>query len=177
MTRHPGGGIFTSGVDFPIPSFNNNGHVAFQGATASGFTQGIYDNVSGSLARLVGSGDAAPGGGTFALFHTTTSINNADNIAFSGILSGSVADGIWVARGGGIDKVAVEGDVAPGGGGAIFGTGAWASSPRPSGWMRPATRHSRQVSDGTRGLFSEGLGGLHAVAHCRRMSAPDIGRR
>ncbi len=171
----PGGGIFTSSVDFPIPSFNNNGHVAFQGATASGFTQGIYDNVSGSLARLVGSGDAAPGGGTFALFNTTTSINDANDIAFSGILSGSVADGIWVSRGGGIQKIAVEGDVAPGGGGAVFGTGALGIE---SGFIgldaSGDAAFTSWLSDGTRGLFSEGLGGLHAVAISGNV-APDSG--
>jgi hypothetical protein len=171
----PGGGTFTSVVDFPVPSFNNNGHVAFRGATTGGPSQGIYNDVSGSLARLVASGDAAPGGGTFALFNTTTSINNADNIAFGGILSGSVADGIWVSRGGGIDKVAVEGDLAPGGGGAVFGTGALGIE---SGFIgldaSGNAAFTSWLSDGTRGLFSEGLGGLHAVAISGDV-APDSG--
>jgi hypothetical protein len=161
----PGGGTFTSVVDFPIPSFNNNGHVAFRGATTGGPGQGIYHDVSGSLARLVAAGEAAPGGGTFALFNTTTSINSADDIAFSGILSGSVADGIWVSRGGGIDKVAVEGDLAPGGGGAVFGTGALGIESSFIGLDAAGNAaFTSWLSNGTRGLFSEGLGGLHPVA-------------
>jgi hypothetical protein len=169
-------GVFSS--DFRIPAISNDGHVAFAGqANGSPGGQGVWTDRTGSLVRLAGNGDAAPGGGTFStLFNDTVGINANDDIVFSAkLVGGTVPDGIWVARGGGIDKVAVEGDLAPSGGGATFSTGATGIDSGALGLSAAGeTAFTATLSDARRGLFSEGLGGLHAVA-LSGDTAPDSG--
>ncbi len=164
--------------DFFIPSINNAGHVAFVGSTTGGASgEGIWTNSSGPLSKVVSSGDPAPGGGTFSiLFNDTTAINNNDDIVFSArLVGGTVPDGIWVSRGAMIDKVAVEGDPAPGGGGAVFGTGGQGINSAVLGLDAAGdAAFTSYLSDGRLGLYAESFGGLHAVALTGDI-APDTG--
>lgn len=172
----PGGGVFAANVDFAAPAINGAGSVAFVGTTSNGAAEAVYTNLSGSLARVVGTGNAAPGGGTFSsIFHSTVALNDAGNIAFSAALNVTVADGIWVVRNGGIQKVAVEGDVAPGGGGAVFGAGSPGINTGFIGLDAAGdAAFYATLSNAQRGLFSEGLGGLHGVGLSGTV-APDTG--
>ncbi len=153
---------------FRIPAINNGGHAAFVAAiTSGGAGEGVWTNRSGSLARLVGNGDSAPGGGTFSiLFNDTVAINDTGDIVFSAnLVGGTVPDGIWVARNGGIEKVVLEGDVAPGSGGHVYGTAALGIESAFLGLdANGNAAFTSYLDDGRRGLFSEGLGALHAVA-------------
>ncbi len=164
---------------FGIPAINDNGAISMTaGITSGGTGEGIWTNRSGSLARLAGNGDAAPGGGTFSiLFSDTTAINTNGDIVFSAnLVGGTVPDGVWVARGGGIDKVAVEGDLAPGGGGATFrASGGTGIEPSFLGLdENGGAAFTSYLSDGRRGLFTEGFGALDAVAISGDL-APDSG--
>ncbi len=168
-------GIFNA---FATPAINNAGHIAMVGGITGGSSgEGVWTDSSGSLSKVVASGDLAPGGGTFSiLFNDTTAINNSDDIVFSArLVGGTVPDGIWVARGGGIDKVAVEGDLAPGGGGAVFGTGGTGINSTTLGIDAAGdAAFTAYLSDGRLGLYSESFGGLHAVALTGDV-APDTG--
>jgi PEP-CTERM motif len=164
--------------NFYTPSINNSGQVAFVGHINLGGTgDGVWTNVPGPLTRLVGNNDPAPGGGNFSIiFNHTTAINGNGDVAFSAELQGgAVPDGIWVSRGGGIDKVAVEGDVAPGAGGATFSdSGAGIDATTLGLDSAGDAAFTAQLSDGRFGLFSEAFGGLNPVALTGDV-APDTG--
>jgi hypothetical protein len=134
----PGGGTFEGTyVNYGI---NNRGDVIYQGlATGSAVSSGTPPNYSGmSLAlyeqsrdgvstRLVGPGDAAPGGGVFDDAWNGSN-NNAGDVAFSAHVQGdpcisifvpfACGDSQYLRNGvtGAITSIAHQGDPAPGGG-------------------------------------------------------------
>src|SRR6266849_7405924 len=86
---------------------------------------GVAASVHGesvSLRQVVAAGQPAPGGGTFEHFSIESQpvvapVNARGEIAFfATLLRGPAAEGLFLASGPRIDKVALEGDRAPGGG-------------------------------------------------------------
>ncbi len=117
-------GVFTS---FGGPSINNSGHVAFLAGTnittsvGSLGAAGVWTNSNtGALRKVALQGEAAPGTSTTfsQLFRDAAVINNSGNVAFSatlvGLIAGGLREGIWVERGGVVEKVAFESESAPG---------------------------------------------------------------
>ncbi len=75
-----------------------------------------------AIQRVVAAGQTAPGGGTFERFNVESlpvvaPVNDRGQITFfASLLRGAAAEGLFLASGPVITKVAVEGDPAPGGG-------------------------------------------------------------
>ncbi len=176
-----------SGVNFSTTSagpfgpavLNGAGQIAFFARlTGSGVDStnntGIWSNRSGSLALVVRSGDQAPGTPSGVNYSSVNSpgLNDAGQIAFNGLLTGSGVDstndwGIWSEGSGSLALVAREGDHAPG---------------TPSGvnysnlFISPVLNDAGQTAfyaeltgsgvDATndRGIWSEGSGSLALVA-------------
>jgi hypothetical protein len=106
------GAVATSGdIVFPdTPVLNDSGSVAFLDLLSGGLF--LYSN--GAISPLVRAGDPAPGGDTFLQISFPT-MNNSGQVAFTAFLA-SGNQGIFLASGGTITKIAVTGDVFPHGG-------------------------------------------------------------
>jgi hypothetical protein len=98
-------------------AINSAGDVAFIDA----FSQAIKIFSNGSIHRVVGPGDAAPGGGSFLFFLSNIGVNQSDQIVFNAFLS-SGNSGIFLASGQTITKIISQGDVLPDGGLFAFAT-------------------------------------------------------
>src|SRR5881296_3424282 len=83
---------------------------------------GLHAEDPSSLRRVVITGQAVPGGGTFDRFSVESlpivaPINNKGQVAFfATILRGRASEGYFLASGPRISKLAADGDPAPGGG-------------------------------------------------------------
>ncbi len=103
----------------PSP-INDAGQVVFRGFSQS--LGGIYvGSSSGTIERIALATEAAPGGGSFtsSLVQTNMSINQSGLIAFVANTSGGPGQnqGVFVrSPGGSLNRIAVSGDPAPGGG-------------------------------------------------------------
>ena len=107
----PVGAVF--GKRYESPRINLAGTVAFIAHPKAGPRRLYRYPDGGAPSVLASAGDAAPGGSTFKRFRAP-SINNAGDVAFISDLQGG--EGVYVASGGGgIVKVARDGDAAPGG--------------------------------------------------------------
>jgi len=78
------------------------------------FTGALFLFSNGTLSRLVGPGDAAPGGGSFS-FLTGGVINQSNQVAFEAFLS-TGGNGIFLLSGGTVTKIVANGDIMPDGG-------------------------------------------------------------
>lgn len=96
---------------------NAAGDVAFIDA----FSQAIKLFSNGSIHRVVGPGDPAPGGGSFLFFLDKIGVNLTDQIVFTAFLSDGT-NGIFLASGQTITKIIAQGDVLPDGGSFAFAT-------------------------------------------------------
>src|SRR6266566_1891564 len=123
---------------------------------------------SGGLRAVVQSGFPAPGGGRFDRFDVAAHpvaapVNARGQVAFyATVLRSPVREGIFLAEGGQVTKLAVFGDGVPGGGTlAEFG-----AHPLPA---LNATGHAAFVAHiaggrATEGIFVAGRDGLQAIA-------------
>jgi hypothetical protein len=104
-------GTFTgSDVVFPdTPSSNDTGAVAF----VSFIGNGLFLDVNGSISKIAGPGDPAPGGDFFSAF-SSPAINHSGQIVFTATLT-SGNEGIFLASGGSTTKIVAQGDVFPDG--------------------------------------------------------------
>jgi hypothetical protein len=114
----PGGGTFAA---LAPPALNGKGMVAFAAVVEGGQTPGgIFVAASGGLRRVVGAGDAAPGGGMFTRLSEHVGLDDAGHVAFGAFLGqGAPRTGVFVASetaGGAVTPVALLGAAAPGGG-------------------------------------------------------------
>lgn len=110
-------GIGRASIAGSVPAINNNGDVIF-GATDLDVPSGsaIYIFADGQVRRIVGSGDAAPEGGTFSFVRTQGPVfNDQRQFAFLGIVSGRMSVYIASPNDGGIRRVVAIGDTAPDG--------------------------------------------------------------
>ena len=120
-------------LSFNNPALNNAGQAAFRGFltdTPSGLSdEGIFrGNGTSSLVQIARAGDVAPdGNGTFSDFGNPA-MNDADQIAFYALLSGTKRgfdDNRGIFRGDGTSEtvqIARTGDAAPDGNGFLFAT-------------------------------------------------------
>src|SRR5260370_16965165 len=100
-----------------FPALNDGGQVVFASNFPGG--RGGFLSTSGRIPRLVRNGDPAPGGGTFSTAFTSLSLNANGIAAFvATAVSGTntTAQGIYLAGGGGVQKIVRAGDPAPQGG-------------------------------------------------------------
>jgi hypothetical protein len=83
---------------------------------------GVAGAQAPSARAVVMAGDAAPGGGTFERFSIESlpivaAVNASGQVAFfATLLRAPASEGLFLAGPGGVGKIAVEGDPAPGGG-------------------------------------------------------------
>jgi len=123
---------------------------------------------TGALRPVVRSGLAAPGGGRFDRFDvasqpTVAPVNARGQVAFyATVLHAPARDGIFLAGGGHVMKVAAFGDNLPGGG-TLAGFGA---HPLPALNSAGHVAFGAQVAGGrtTEGIFLAGVDGLQAIA-------------
>jgi len=122
----------------------------------------------GALRAVVRSGVAAPGGGRFDRFDVASQpvaapVNAHGQVAFyATVLRAPAREGIFLAEGGHVTKVAAFGDSLPGGGRlAEFG-----AHPLPSLNSAGHVAFGAQVAGGraTEGVFLAGAQGLRAIA-------------
>jgi hypothetical protein len=92
-------------------AINAVGDVAFIDA----FSQAIKVFSNGAIHRVVGPGDAAPGGASFLFFFDKIGVNQTDQIVFTAFLSDGNS-GIFLVSGQTITKIIAQGDVLPDGG-------------------------------------------------------------
>jgi hypothetical protein len=122
----------------------------------------------GALRAVVRSGSAAPGGGRFDRFDVTSQpivapVNARGQVAFyATVLHAPAREGIFLADGGQVTKVAAFGDNLPGGG-TLAGFGA---HPLPALNSAGHVAFGAQVAGGraTEGVFLAGADGLRAIA-------------
>ncbi|HEX3416330.1 MAG TPA: choice-of-anchor tandem repeat NxxGxxAF-containing protein [Stellaceae bacterium] len=123
---------------------------------------------TGALRAVVRSGLAAPGGGRFDRFGVTSQpivapVNARGQVAFyATVLHAPAREGIFLADGGHVTKVAAFGDNLPGGG-TLAGFGA---HPLPALNSSGHVAFGAQVAGGraTEGIFLAGADGLQAIA-------------
>lgn len=120
---------------FSFPAINDSGHVSFMAETnaSSGVTSvgdaGVWTTSDDfTLKKVALHNETAPdsdldGGGDrkfSILFRGGVTMNNAGDTAFIATLTdlynGKLREGIWVSRNGGLEKVAIESQPAPGAG-------------------------------------------------------------
>lgn len=142
-----------------------SGSLTVVGILASG-DRGIFRYSGATQESVVRTGDAAPGGGTFAPGTgdvTVHSMNIHEEIAFRSSLSGGAgALGVFVTDGSepiGFRTIALEGQPAAGG-------GTWTSFGWPSLGDAGDVAFSAEIASGsaTSGLFLDGAGGITALA-------------
>ena len=123
---------------------------------------------TGALRAVVRSGLAAPGGGRFDRFDVTSQpivapVNARGQVAFyATVLHAPAREGIFLADGGHVTKVAAFGDSLPGGGTlAEFG-----AHPLPALNSAGHVAFGAQIAGGraTEGVFLAGADGLQAIA-------------
>ena len=123
---------------------------------------------TGALRAVVRSGLPAPGGGRFDRFDVTAQpivapVNGRGQVAFyATVLRSPAREGIFLAEGGRVTKVAEFGDSLPGGGTlAEFG-----AHPLPSLNSAGHVAFDAQIAGGraTEGIFLAGADGLQAIA-------------
>ena len=121
-----------------------------------------------ALRAVVRSGVAAPGGGRFDRFEVTSQpivapVNARGQVAFyATVLHAPAREGIFLAEGGHVTKVAAFGDNLPGGG-TLAGFGA---HPLPALNSAGHVAFGAQIAGGraTEGVFLAGANGLQAIA-------------
>jgi len=121
-----------------------------------------------ALRAVVRSGVAAPGGGRFDRFEVTSQpivapVNARGQVAFyATVLHAPAREGIFLAEGGHVTKVAAFGDNLPGGG-TLAGFGA---HPLPALNSAGHVAFGAQIAGGraTEGVFLAGANGMQAIA-------------
>src|SRR6516164_9573156 len=121
-----------------------------------------------ALRAVVRSGVAAPGGGRFDRFDVTSQpivapVNARGQVAFyATVLRAPAREGIFLAEGGHVTKVAAFGDNLPGGG-TLAGFGA---HPLPALNSAGHVAFGAQIAGGraTEGVFLAGANGMQAIA-------------
>jgi hypothetical protein len=151
----PGGGTFEHfGVaSQPIVApINARGQVAFFAGVLRGRAAEAFFLARGSrIVRIAAEGDAAPGGGTLSGFarHPVPALNNSGVVAFAAAISGGRGvEGIFIARNGRVQIVAVAGMPAPGiASGTLAGVDAPALNNRGDVVFLATVRRGRETTE------------------------------
>jgi len=120
-----GSGQSTPFSDVSAPTINDDGHLAFAGKSTGQGTiigqAGVWTtSPAGAMREVALQGLPAPGTSTTfsQLFRDAPVINHNGDIVFmatlNGLINGGLREGVWVERGGIVEKVAIESDPAPG---------------------------------------------------------------
>jgi hypothetical protein len=154
----PGGGTFSA---MATPAINNKGVVAFAALVEQGERPaGLFVAADGKLRRVIGAGDAVPGGGMFTRLSEQIGLDDAGHVVFTAFLRDAPSRGaVFLDR----QPIASIGGTAPGGGRFVsFGE---APSLAPDGTVAFVG-----AVDGEPGMaaFSFGPGGLQ-----RRVAVDD----
>ncbi|WP_432798660.1 PEP-CTERM sorting domain-containing protein [Poriferisphaera sp. WC338] len=122
------GGTLIDGIFFNdgLPLLNNAGHTAFFATlTGTGVSsandRGVWTDANGSLSLVARKGDGAPGTPTGVNFSHFSGLvmNDADQVAFRGTLSGAGVNsdnqlGLWIGDSNSLTKIIRTGEAAPG---------------------------------------------------------------
>ncbi len=155
----PGGGVFSG---LAAPAINNKGVVAFAAVVEQGQTPGgIYATGPGGLRRLVGAGDAAPGGGMYTRLSEHVGLDDAGRVGFIAMLGDTAArSAVFIAGEGGGTRVTALGTPAPGGGSFT----SFGEAPSLASDGRLAFIAAVQGGPGTTGAWLSGPNGIERVA-------------
>jgi len=120
----PGGGTFMLGVPGNIYALNDAGQMAFR-ADVMGGAGGLFRADGNGITGLIRTGDPAPGtgGGTVGMIGPMTQppLNaSGQSVLAVQVMGGTAMSAIYRADGLSLTPVAVEGQTAPGTGGATF---------------------------------------------------------
>ena len=134
-------------------------------------------SASSTITRVVSSGDAAPGGGTFERFSVealpvVAPVNSRGQVAFfASLLRGSGSEGFFLGDGTRIAKVVLEGDPTPAGG--VFS--GFGRHPIPALNDAGTVAFAAAVAGGrtVEGIFLAGRAGLRTVV-VAGAAAPDV---
>lgn len=117
--RRQRGHRYRSLLLIPFPFLCNDAGETIVSTTAEDDTDGLtlfLASRAGDLTKIVGVGDAAPGGGTFSSF-TRAALNNRGAVVFgAGVAGGAISQGIFLATQGQFSQIVAEGDSTPQGG-------------------------------------------------------------
>jgi hypothetical protein len=101
-----------------VAPVNAGGHVAFYGTVVRGkATEGIFLSRGARIGKVAAVGDGIPGGGMLSELarHPAPSLNDADKVAFGAAVAGArSSEGLFLARDGRIEVIALSGGDAPG---------------------------------------------------------------
>src|SRR5215470_6167620 len=148
----PDGGIFAKFSE--RIAVNDAGAVAFNAILKAAPIAGAIYVVDDRVRRIVGLGDAAPGGGTFSHFGLWPSLSAAGAVVFAASVDGGASPvGVFVAGRGATSRVSAAGDALPGGGTLVsFGLYPFAAA-SASGAVTFATAPDA-VGAGAEGIFA-----------------------
>jgi len=148
----PDGGIFAKFSE--RVAVNDAGAVAFNAILKAAPIAGAIYVVDDRVRRIVGLGDAAPGGGTFSHFGLWPSLSAAGAVVFAASVDGGASPvGVFVAGRGATSRVSAAGDALPGGGTLVsFGLYPFAAA-SASGAVTFATAPDA-VGAGAEGIFA-----------------------
>jgi hypothetical protein len=159
---------------FSSPSLNDAGQVVF-GAELSGTRGGTSDNngiflaSGGTISQLVRTGQAAPGGnGVFSQFSDVV-MNDAGQVAFSAVLSGTSGGagdnaGLFLASGSTIVQIARKGQSAVGGNGVYSSFGPLLVNDAGGAAFRATLSGTAGGSSDNSGIYFGAAGALSQVA-------------
>ena len=99
------------------PALNDRGDVAFLAGVRRGreTVETIYVRAGAGLRKVVASGDAVPGGGTFVAFGPPA-LDNRGRVAFAAVVERGVAGGVFLAAADGMRRIVAAGEDTPLGG-------------------------------------------------------------
>jgi len=148
----PDGGIFAKFSE--RIAVNDAGAVAFNAMLKGAPIAGAIYVVDDRVRRIVGLGDAAPGGGAFSHFGLWPSLSAAGAVVFAASVDGAPSPvGVFVVSRGGTSRVSAAGDALPGGGTLVsFGLYPFAAA-SATGAVTFATAPDA-VGAGAEGLFA-----------------------
>jgi hypothetical protein len=119
ITPAPGGGVF---VGCHTATISNDGDIAFTGLVQRAESESPIEGAflaqrDGTIVRVAGPGDAAPGGGTYSSAAFPRISPTGRNVAFVATIEGVSGSGVYLRKvSGSIKAIAVPGDPAAGGG-------------------------------------------------------------
>lgn len=116
----PSGGNYSS--SFSDQRQNSSGQVAFSCSLAGFTSQGLFLGLPGGLQTVALTGNPAPAGGNYAQGFSSPLLNSSGQVAFfCNLTGGTSTSGIFAGVASAVQTVALQGAVAPGGGGNYSG--------------------------------------------------------
>lgn len=142
-----GAGVTFASLGQQQPTINSVGQVAFRGIASNNANQGVWTFGGASNTNVAIGGGAMPGGGTYtaggAVFNSTIMAESGQWAMRMG-----ASTGLFATAAGTPTRVSLTGDVAPGTGGATYGT-MLSSGPRFSATGQVAFLANLTVNTGT----------------------------